>query len=106
MASNKPGASNIGNPAGFVSQYVQQGLSARAALREFRDAGGTMGNERFRSLYASVADSLARGGSYASLDPYSVPSPADLGTWKMGRGGQYATQVTLHGVDKQTGMAI
>lgn len=42
------------NAFGFVRQGVESGLSARAALRQYRDGGGHIGNAYWFSLYKSA----------------------------------------------------
>ena len=93
-----------GNPAGFIAHHVSIGTSARGALAEWRDIGGTSGDRKWFQLFGQVTDSIMRSEQNALLDPGAMPSAADYGTWTMGKGGQYATQVSVTFVDADTGL--
>ena len=95
---------DIGNPAGFAAYHNRIGSSAREALSEFRDAGGKIGNERWFSLYGQVGDSLSRSDEAYGLVPDQLPAASDYGTWAMGNGGQYATQVQVTFRDLDSGV--
>lgn len=94
---------DIGNPAGFIAQSIRDGLSGNETLRQFREAGGQMRNEYFRSTYANIRDAMARSENVAGLNPDALPTGEDYAEWSMGRGGQYATQVTVFIRQKGTG---
>lgn len=104
MSSAGPGRDRPGNPAGFVVGYQRAELSATEALAEFRAAGGQIRTQSWYRLWGEVADTLARGDLFAALPPGALPAPADYGTWAMGRGGQYATQVSVYIRDVDTGL--
>lgn len=95
-----------GNPAGFIAEQIQAGMSARASLAEWRDLGGTSGNQAWNRLYGFVNDALLRMPEQAALDPNVIPSNADYATWAMGSGGEYATQVKVMVTDADTGDEI
>jgi hypothetical protein len=95
---------NPGNPAGFIAYHISIGTSARGALSEWRDIGGTSGDKAWYTLYGQVNDTIMRTDDQASLDPTVLPSPSDYGTWSMGNGGQYATQVSVTAMDVETGL--
>lgn len=79
---------NIGS---FLGKAVGEGLSARQAIAEFREAGMQMSNQTFRSLYSSARDALANHDAIAALDYDAIP-PGDAFTdWAAGEGGNYAT---------------
>lgn len=86
---------DIGNPAGFIAQSIRDGLSGNESLRQFREAGGSMRNEYWRSTYADVRDAMARSETVPGLNPDMLPTGEDYASWEMGRGGQYATQVSV-----------
>ena len=94
----------MGNPAGFLVDAWERGLSGRAALQEFRDAGGAMRDSYFRDLYAQVGDTLARAGDAAALPLDEIPAANQYATWSMGAGGEYATDVTVMFRDQDTGL--
>jgi hypothetical protein len=95
---------NPGNPAGFIAYHLSIGTSARGALEEWRDLGGTSGDRKWFSLYGQVEDTLLRTADVAALDPTVLPSAADYGVWSMGQGNQYATQVNVTYIDQETGL--
>lgn len=92
------------NPSGFFAQMIGEGTSMRQSLLRYREAGGSIGNERGRRLYEQVRDALVRTPDIMALDPTSLPSATDYATWEMGRGGQYATQVQIQVVDVASGV--
>ena len=95
---------DIGNIAGFQSEFVGQGYSARQALQVFRGAGGTSGDARWFASYANVRASLANSDYNYALDPNQYPAGSDYSQWAAGRGGQYATSVAIQMIDKDTGL--
>lgn len=92
-----------GNPAGFIAYQVSIGASARESLAEWRSLGGTSGNQAWNALYGQVTDAMLRRPDWATLDPNTLPTGADYGTWAMGSGGEYATQVKVMVTDADTG---
>lgn len=104
MSDDEFGGTPIGNPAGFIRGSILDGLSARASLAAFREAGGAMRDEYFRQLYGEITNSIARSPAAAALDPFSIPNASDYATWSMGSGGQFATQVQVLFRDKDTGI--
>lgn len=104
MADSFDPEANTGNPAGFIVGQVSGGVSSSAALRAFREAGGSIRTQTFYRLYGEVTDALARSDSAAGLDPFSLPDPGNYATWTMGRGGQFATQVKVFFRDVDTGL--
>lgn len=93
-----------GNPAGFIAYGLSVGKSGNEILREWRDLGGSSGNESWRRMVGSIADTINRTDDMAALDPGALPTAADYGEWQMGRGGQYATQVAVTARDDETGL--
>src|SRR5437899_2882582 len=87
-----------------MAYHQSIGTSARGALAELRELGGTSADRKWFELYGQVADTLARTADTAALDPTMLPLPSDYGTWSMGRGGQYATQVNVTYIDEETGL--
>lgn len=101
---NDGGPFDTGNPAGFVKQLIQQGYNATQGLGEFRAAGGRIRDSRWFSLYGQVDDTIRRTPETLALDPNQLPGPNDYGVWAMGRGNQYATQVSVTILDRDTGL--
>jgi hypothetical protein len=101
---NEPVPVDVGNVSGYVRDYIAAGLKPTEALREFRAAGGAIQDSRWFSLYGQITDTIARQPSFLALNPYVLPSPSEYGTWATGRGGQYATQVSIQLRDRDTGL--
>lgn len=108
MARSAPdeGGVNVGNPSGFIASKIREGISGNQMLREFREAGGAMERQRFLRLIGDTRDVLARQPQAAAIDPSRIPTGDELATWAMGRGGQYATQVSLSIYDRETGLVM
>lgn len=104
MAPSDAGGVDVGNVSGYVKDYIKAGYSATAALADFRDAGGAIRDSRWYALYGQVTDTIAREPSFLALDPYALPDPSEYGTWAMGRGGQFATQIQLQLIDRGSGL--
>ena len=93
-------SSNIGNIAGIMGKYVREGLSARQAVARFREAGGRISNQAFRSGYAQVRDSLLANPTAATLPGHLRPGLEHFSEWQTNTPGQYAYQVELAVWDK------
>lgn len=102
MPSGEPPI-DTGNISGWVKDYVVNGWNSTDALADFRANGGAVRDSRWSSLYGQITDTVAREPSFLALDPYAVPDASEYGEWAMGRGGQYATQVAIQLVDRDTG---
>ena len=76
---------------GFINQAIDQGLSATAALAQFREAGGAIANERWFQSYAALRGSVSASMRLAGIDS-GLAVPGDLlGQWAAGTPGeQYA----------------
>lgn len=101
---NDFGPYDTGNPSGFIKQLILGGYKAREGLGVFREAGGQIRDSRWYSLYGNIDDSIRRAPDHLALDPNQLPGPNDYGVWAMGRGGQYATQVKVQILDRDTGL--
>lgn len=97
-------AVDIGNPAGFMASKINEGVSANQALSDFREAGGSFRRQDWLRGYAGVRDTLTSRPEIAGIDPTSVPEAAQYGEWAMGRGGQFATQVQIQVMDRESGI--
>lgn len=95
---------DIGNRAGFIGQLINQGLSANEGLEVLRDLGAGYRRTDFLADWARVSDAIARSGEQIALDPTSLPSGSDYAELAMGRGGQYATRVSIGLVNMDTGV--
>jgi hypothetical protein len=97
------GPSN-GNPAGYIRGLLNEGVAPTRGLDLYREGGGRIQDSRWFDLYKEVNSTYADRPGMLGLDPYSVPGPTDFETWSLGRGNQYATQVQLQVIDRDTGL--
>lgn len=103
MAAGGPPV-DVGNVSGFIRDLVAEGIPATQGLAMLRESGGAIRDSRWYSLYGQVRDTIAREPSFLAINPYQLPGASDYGTWAMGRGGQYATQVGVTLLDRGTGL--
>lgn len=97
---------NVGNRAGYVAQLLQEGNSANSILRTLSEAGAGMQRQAGLRLVAQVRDTLQRAPQTVALPGNQLPDASQYGTWAMGRGGQYATNVAVYLQDRETGESI
>lgn len=98
--------SSTGNPSGFIRGLLGEEVGPTAGLRAYREAGGAIQDSRWFSLYSQVSSNIAAQPEMLALDPYSVPSESDMGTWQLGRGGGYLSTVNVQIYDRDTGFLI
>lgn len=103
MTFDDVGEPSNGNPAGFIRGLLNEGEGPTAGLAIYRDAGGAIQNERWFALYRQVAQTYEDRPAQLGLDPYSIPGTGDYENWELGKGGQFATQVEIQVVDRDTG---
>lgn len=108
MTSTEPpgGGVNIGNRAGYVAGLIREGLSANKILSTLREAGAGMQRAAGLRLVGQVRDSLARSPEIQAMRGDQLPTGDQYGTWAMGRGGQYATNVAIYSIDRGSGVAL
>jgi hypothetical protein len=97
---------NIGNRAGYIAELVREGYSANKILGTLRDLGAGMQRSAGLKLVSQVRESMDKAPGIAGLRGDQLPSADQYGTWQMGRGGQYATNVAVYSIDKDTGASI
>lgn len=95
---------DVGNRAGFIGQMIQQGMTANEGLDLLRDLGAGYRRTDFLADWARVSDALARTADTLALDPLAFPASGDYAELAMGRGGQYATRVSIGIVNMDTGV--
>jgi hypothetical protein len=93
-------------PATWALQGVQAGLSARAALRDFRQAGGRVADSTWYKVYGEVAAQISlREGIYD--EPQNLrPTANEIQTWSTVRASGYVQQVEVLVRDRGTGEII
>lgn len=99
-------AINIGNRAGYVAELLRQGESANSILRTLQENGAGMQRQAGLRLVAQVRDTLQRQPEIEGLPGNQIPDAAQYGTWAMGRGGQYATNVAVFSQERESGASI
>lgn len=104
MPSGDYGDPSNGNPAGYIRGLINDNIRPTAGLDMYREDGGKIMDGRWFALYQQVNSTYADRPEMLGLDPFSVPGPTDLETWNLGRGGQYATQVQIQVIDRDTGL--
>lgn len=82
------------NAGAFMAGAIEEGLSARQAIIQFREAGLSMGNQSFRNMYAEIRDTIANRDAIAGLNYDAIPPGNVYGTWAADADGGYATFVT------------
>jgi hypothetical protein len=95
---------DVGNRAGFISQMINEGYSANEGLELLQSQGAGYRRSDFLADWGRVSDLLARQDVELALDPTALPDASEYGEIAMGRGGQYATRVSIGIVNMDTGV--
>src|SRR6266436_1313532 len=103
MPDTYGGEDGPGNPSGVIRALISEGENQTNGYDIFHAAGGHMQEGRFNALYQEVFNTVVDRPDQLGLDPFSPPGAGDYETWELGRGGQFATQVQLQVVDRETG---
>ena len=93
-------------PAQWALQAVQEGLSARAGLSAFREAGGHVQDSTWFKVYSEVAATVSlREGIYN--EPQNLrPVAAEIQPWTTIKASGYVQQVEVLVRDRGTGEII
>jgi hypothetical protein len=93
-------------PATWALQAVQAGLSARAGLREFREAGGHVGDSTWYKVYGEVAAHISlREGIYS--EPQNLrPVASEIQQWTTSKATGYIQQIEVLVRERGTGEII
>jgi hypothetical protein len=93
-------------PATWALEGVQEGLSARAALRAFRDAGGRVADATWYKVYGEVAAQVSlREGIYN--EPQNLrPTGEEIKVWTTTKAKGYVQQVEVLVREQGTGEII
>jgi hypothetical protein len=100
MATDNP------TPAQFALQSVLEGLSARAGLKQFREAGGRVANQTWFALRGEMEAMVAsREGVYN--EPQRLrPTAAEIQTWTTTKAQGYVQQVEVLVRERGTGQIV
>lgn len=97
---------NIGNRAGYIAGLLREGMSANGILRTLADNGAGIQRQAGLRLVAQVRDTIQRTPDLQSLRGNALPGAEKYGTWAMGRGGQFATNVAVFSQERESGVSI
>jgi hypothetical protein len=93
-------------PATWALQGVQAGLSARAALREFRDAGGHVADGTWFKVYGEVAAEVSlREGIFAEPQQ-GIPYAHEIQQWSTIKATGYVHQIEVLVRERGTGQVV
>ena len=90
-----PEAVDLGNIAGYISGFQQEGRSATSALGTFRDLGGSVRTQTWYRAWGEVEAAAAAAGPVSALDPSAVPTLGQYTPWAAGREGLLSHDVTV-----------
>lgn len=82
-----------GYAANFVRSMIERGLSATAALREFRAAGGQIQTQTWYRTYGEVGAALANRERASSIPLGRRPNADEVTTWSTRRATGYLYQI-------------
>lgn len=99
-----PEGLDIGNRAGFIAQMITEGYSANEGLDLLRQYGAGYRRSDFLADWGRVRDALAEDPSSLAIMPGTIPSGGEYAELAMGRGGQYATRVSIGLANQDTGV--
>lgn len=91
-----PESVDVGNVAGFIAGFQQEGRSATSALGAFRGLGGSVRTQTWYRAWGEVEAATAAAGPVAQMAPESVPTIGDYQEWAAGREGNLLHQVTIY----------
>jgi hypothetical protein len=63
---------------GWVAAALRRGMSAAAALREYREAGGAMRDSVWRKLYAEQREAISHIGDEMTAPLTSIPQGSEI----------------------------
>lgn len=80
LAGVRPGQHSMADlhAPGYIAAAIRQGLSATAALREFREAGGAMRDAVWRKLYAEQKVAVEKQGDEMTAPLAAIPSASEM----------------------------
>lgn len=93
-------------PAQFALQSVLQGLSARQALSEFRQAGGRVANQTWFQLRAEMERTVSSREGVFDEQQGSVPVAHEIQQWTTSKATGYIQQVEVLVRERETGTVI
>ncbi len=93
---------------GFIRGFYAEGVGPSEGLDIYRDIQHNLGetairDSRWFELYSQYVDTYASRPGQLGLDPFALPGPEMYDEWRFGKGGQYATQVEIQVIDRDTG---
>ncbi len=101
--ADTPGAGGL---AGFISRAITAGMSQRGAMAAAREAGASFADARFRSLWRTTSNAIARRGEVMGLPGHRRPGEDLFTAWPTRKGTGWSYQVTVTVRDRATGMVM
>lgn len=90
-----PEGEGPGSIISWASAYASMGKNATSALRDFREAGGSVRTQTWYQAFGSVAATIESRAGLAALPDNAVPNAEDITEWKAGRAGLHTHQVEV-----------
>lgn len=84
------------DPAAFIVQGLEEGLSGNAILRGLQEAGAGMNRGTFFQMVGEIRGAIGAREELQGLDYGAIPEGSSYSTWRAGAGDQYATFVTSY----------
>lgn len=81
---------------GFINEAIAQDLSATAALKQFREAGGAINNEAFYQTYGALRNAASTELRLAGLNPDAVVPGYAMTQWAAGDQGTFSSFVQAY----------
>lgn len=91
------------NPVQWALNAVEEGLSARAGLTRFREAGGHVANETWYRLTGEVQAMLASREGIYNEPVHLIPTAEEIQRWTTQTAHGYIQQVEILVRDRETG---
>lgn len=99
-------AGKEGYPFGFAMQAIRNGMSARAGLAAYRQAGGSIRDATWFKMVGEGRAQVARRGAEVSAPLNRRPLATEITTWTTRTRSGYAQQVEVIVRDKDTGLIM
>jgi len=93
-------------PATWALQGVEAGLSARAALAAYRDAGGHVADATWFKTYAEVAAHISEREGIFGERQEGTPYASEIQQWETIKAQGYAHQVEVLARERETGEIV
>jgi len=93
-------------PATWALQSVLEGLSASAALREYRAAGGHVASQTWYQLRGQMESFVSEREGIYNEPQHLRPTSAEIQTWTTSKASGYVQQVEVLVRERETGQIV